>query len=395
MHPTILHIELCHFFTAAAEQCYPHLRGRPFVVAPLDSGARVFAASPAAQKMGVSRGMFLRDARRVDRTLVVHPVDFKLYSAFNTALVKTVAAFSPVFEVWRQGNAYLEVLHRRQPLEQARDAAFRLQKAVAKQLELNAAIGVGANKLISRAASCRGVRRREIVWVPYGREAPFIAPFRVTLLPHVDRKIARDLENINIWRVSGVRAFPEAALQELFGMDGRWIYREARGIDTTPVMPRRKRFALHEEWQFVPETNDFATLRSAGSLLLNRLARQLRGRQALATRLTLSGTYCDGRFFTNGRTIRNGGDTEEGLFAVLLPLLEKMAAGRVALQRLGLSLSRLVPAVQGDLFAPTVPPKQKRLTAALDAIQARFGERAILWGRQFAAAAPKGAQIHS
>ncbi len=283
MESCVLHLEIDDFLVAAAERCYPHLRGRAFVIAPLGADrARVQAASAPARTAGIHRGMLLKEAQKAEPRLWVHPLEERFYAALSGELVKILAGFSPVLEPWRYGQVYLEIFAGRAGWRQAREVAFRIQKEVVARLELKPAVGLGPNKLISRAASHRAARHHEILWVPPGHERPFIAPFRVQFLPHVNRRITGVLHNLNIWQVRELAALPRGQLQGLFGRVGWRIYEEARGIDPTPVMPPERRPGLYAEWAFAPETNDVEVIEGALVRLAGRVARRLRERGLLA-----------------------------------------------------------------------------------------------------------------
>lgn len=377
MRAIVLHIEVGDFFTAAVERCYPYLRGRAFVVAPSHpTRARVYAASPPARAAGIRQGMLVKDAQDYERRLIIHPVDEELYAAIYREMVKILSFFSPVIEPWRYGRVYLEIM-RQQKWAQAQDAAYRIQKEMERRLGLKPAVGLGSNKLISRAASTRAVKRAEILWVPPGHEQPFIAPFRVQFLPHVTQKMTSLLNNLNVWQARDLLGFTRRHLQTLFGDVGWRIYDEARGIDSTPVMPPEKQSALYEGWLFVPETNDVEVITDTVRVLAGRLARRLREMSMLAGRLKLSVWFADGRRISGQNACQPPARYEAELWRAAEPLVDRLLTRRVAVYRLALRAFQCRPAGQQDLFAPETPEKWSRLAEAMDKIKARYGENAI------------------
>ncbi|MCA9735744.1 MAG: hypothetical protein H6696_10610 [Deferribacteres bacterium] len=383
MATVIFHIEIANFLATALEHQHAKLRGRPFVIAPLGADrARVYGASQVARSMGIHTGMLVRDVRRIDRSIIVNPMENKLFKDISERMVKTVANFSPVFEPWRYGNIYLEFLARKQAWERARDTAWRLQKEVKQQVELEPAVGLASNKMVSRTASQRSIRQRDIITVPEGAERGFVRPFDITFLPHVDRKIALELRNMNIHRISDVTRLSCLQLQELFGRTGWYMHEEAQGIDRTPIIQPDKQPALYAEWTFAPETNDATEIDAVCYTLLNRLARQLREKGLRAGRISLSATFADDRFFAQWRKISNGGQSERELLAGLYFVREKLLERRVALRRIGIRLLHLAPATQLDLFTSVEQQKEQNLLQALDKIQKKYGEKGVFHGSQ-------------
>ncbi|KAA3662101.1 MAG: hypothetical protein DWQ10_03155 [Calditrichaeota bacterium] len=383
MATVIFHIEIANFLATALEHRHAKLRGRPFVIAPLGADrARVYGVSQQARSMGIHTGMLVRDVRRIDRTIIVNPMENKLFKGISERMVKTVANFSPVFEPWRYGNIYLEFLARKHAWQRARDTAWRLQKEVKQQVEIEPAVGLASNKMVSRTASQRSIRQRDIVTVPQGRERGFVRPFDITFLPHVDRKIALELRNMNIHRISDVTRLSCLQLQELFGRTGWYIHEESQGIDRTPIIQPDKRPALYAEWAFAPETNEVAEIDAVFYTLINRLARQLREKGLCAGRISLSATFADDRFFAHWRKIPNNGQSERELLAGLEFLREKLLERRVALRRIGIRLLHLAPATQLDLFTSVDQQKEQNLLQALDTIQKKYGEKGVFHGSQ-------------
>lgn len=107
------------------------------------------------------------------------------------------------------------MMHRRARREVMRDTASRVRKEIVRRLALPAAVGPGANKLISRAASSQAAKQNEIIEVPFGQEKSFLAPFRVGILPHADRGVVKSLHSINIHKVGDLQALSEPDLREL------------------------------------------------------------------------------------------------------------------------------------------------------------------------------------
>lgn len=378
----ILHIELSDYLTTALERSYPFLRNTPFAVAPLGMRARIVAVSAAARRLRILPGVPVSTAQKLFPELPVFPVDMPLFAALHQDFVDLLSAYAPVVEPARWGSAYLRLLgpaHRKQAI-----AALvgGLRDAVARRLQFEAAIGVGSNKMVSRAAASCSLRAGGFVWVASGEEAAFLTPFHVSILPHADHPSVQVLQAINIQRVGELRRLPETTLQDLFGHRGAWLYREARGVDPRPVRPAVGHRVLHEEWQLTPATNEAAVLHGVCTTLLNRLSRWLRAHTLAATRIRLTGLYVDGRFFTRKRRLPRAAAGESELAEALDPLLEQMLGRRVALRSIGISLSHLVQNNQCELFENAHIPAATRLTSALNSLQDRFGEQAIRWGRQ-------------
>src|SRR5499426_2062609 len=99
MDRSILHLDIPAFPVAVERVVAPRLRERPVVVAPSSSTrAPILVSSLEARQAGVFRGMPLARAVRICRDLIVLPPNEPLYRRASEAILKLLAAYSPLLE---------------------------------------------------------------------------------------------------------------------------------------------------------------------------------------------------------------------------------------------------------------------------------------------------------
>ena len=77
------------FFASAEQHLRPELRGRPVGVIPIDSEhTGLIAVSREAKALGIKRGTFVRDARRLCPGLVLVTARHELYVELHRAIVR-------------------------------------------------------------------------------------------------------------------------------------------------------------------------------------------------------------------------------------------------------------------------------------------------------------------
>ncbi|BCW93387.1 hypothetical protein EG19_03100 [Thermoanaerobaculum aquaticum] len=222
------------FPLAALIRSFPELRERPVAVAagpsPRDT---VLAASPEAQALGVSAGMTAAQARQVDGRVAVRTVPKEVQAAASAALVEVAGSFSPHLRQVQPGLVWLKV--------DGLEGHFAEEQALALEIwrrcfrvGLAAHVGIGNSGQLATVAARTG----EVVVVPQGAEAGFLAPLAVTLA----EPSAGCGHTLALW---GVRTFgalaklPREEVVARLGEEGLRLHRLAcgEGEDFVPDPP--------------------------------------------------------------------------------------------------------------------------------------------------------------
>ena len=374
----IIHVDIAAFAVAVEQVVHPELRGRPVVVAPVGP-ARTFvmALSHEAWQGGVRKGMVLAKAIRYCRDAVVLPPNEPLYERASSAVCRVLQRFSPVLEPAGYGHAYLDLTGTERLLGPPRDAAWRAQNDLRRELRLEASVGVASNKMVSRIASVI-MKPAGLHEVTPGGEASFLAPLPVTLLPGIGPKGREQLEELNIRIVRDIAVMEMTHLTLAFGRLGFLLHQRALGIDDTPVYPMRKVPAVQLESALAEDTNDYDVLRNAVLSLCEDAGERLRVEKQRAGFLELHIRYADCR--ESGGKMKLAAPTQStaALRSSAERLLEKCLTRRTRVRRLWLRLSGLSRgAVQLDLFGDRMEQRQARLESAIDSLRRRFGPAAV------------------
>jgi len=425
MDRAILHLDIPAFPVAVERVVSPRLRERPVVVAPSSSTrASILVASLEARRAGVFRGMPLARAARICRDLIVLPPNEPLYRRASDAILKILHGFSPLLEPAGGGHVFLDMTGTSRLFGRSVDSADRIQQEVRQRLRLSATLGVASNKLVSRVAA-RVIRPERLYDVFPGSERPFLAPLEVDLLPGVDPPSREMLSEVNIAHVRELAALEVAHLRLLFGRRAWRFYREARGIDPSPVRPPEAAPSVREEETLPEDSNEDALHREALDRLAARAAARLRGMGLLAARAQVRLGYADGVSSEREECPAPGIADDFAVRRVVEGLFEKARGRRIQIRHLEIVLSDFREAPRqlalfdvekeetesrvegshgeasaqhgvvphssgawgidgsgaGEVSPATEAARRKRrdsaLTAALDRIRARFGAAAV------------------
>jgi DNA polymerase-4 len=408
MQREILYLKVPSFPVALERTRDPSLRGRPVAICSSGSGRSLLqAVSLEARKEGLFKGMPRRQALERCPGLRLLQPDPAHYQKAANELFRILSAYSPLVEPARPGSLFLDLTGTYRLFGPARDLAWKIRNETRKRLGMDPNLGMATNKLLSRIAA-RVLPASGLCDIFPGGEGHFIGPLEVGVLPaarpfaHAER-----LRELNIQRVKELLPIPISALQVAFGSASIAFYRQARGVDASPVRPPMQTPRITEEETLPEESNEDALLLAALQGLAEAAGRRLRGMEALAGRMELEVQYADAVLERRSARLEPRTDLDVCLFLAASRLFERAAQRRVRIRRIALHLLQIDPLPrQLSLFSEessffreatgnatsALPdshkglslPGQERalrnLQQALDEIRSRFGKEAIRRG---------------
>ncbi|MEX2464538.1 MAG: DNA polymerase IV, partial [Gaiellaceae bacterium] len=231
----VAHLDLDAFFAAVEELERPELADVPLVVGGDPHGRGVVAtANYHARRYGIHSAMSCAEALRRCPQAVFVPPSRSLYSRYSRAVWAAVRDVVPTVERTGMDEGYLNFADVLTDFREARALAEAVQIAVRGSTSLSCSLGVASCKVVAKVASDRR-KPGGITIVPPGREASFLAPFPVRLLPGVGPRSEQRLRAVEIAHIGELAALADDELRRLLpGKFGLLLRERARGLD-----PRR------------------------------------------------------------------------------------------------------------------------------------------------------------
>ncbi len=383
----ILHLDIRDFCIALEQQRRPELRDWPVAIAPGQGRTVVQAVSPEARQEGIQPGMVVARARRRCRRLNILPPDLLLYRRAQEQLASALGTFSPLVEPANWGHFFIDATGTRRLWGTLLDSGDRMRRLVAQNFQLDAAVGMASNKLVSRVAS-QVVKVRELCDVFPGLEASFLAPLMVDVLPGVGEvTTTKLLAELNLQTVGELAVVSPVLLGEIFGAAGQRLCRMARGEDSSPVVTPRTVAKIQEEIQLPEDDNHRPRLLGHLYGLVEVLGRRLRSRNRCPGELVLTVTYADSvQAKARARLTAVGCEfhLDSVLYKAASQLFDQAVQRRLRVRRLVLGVAHLQPPFgQLAIFPWDDPARSKEiiLLKAVDTIRSRYGSQAIYYGR--------------
>jgi len=377
----ILHLDVDAFFASVEEILDPSLKGKLVIVGarPEQRGV-VASASYAARAFGVRSAMPTAQALRLCPQAIVIPPRHEVYGEYSARMMAILSEYSPLIEPLSLDEAFLDITGCEARWGSPEELARGIQKRLEVELGLSVSIGLASNKLLAKIAS--GLEKPQgFVVVPQGKEANFLAPLPVEKLWGVGEVTAKSLHEMDVFTIGQLAQLPVAKLEARFGRRGRDLYRQARGIDDSPVVAERGEKSLSREVTFAEDIGDWQVLRKTLLSLSEDVARQLRKRELRGRTVKLKLRYADFKTLTRQVTLDAPTDLEQVIFDQAARLLERAWDRRKKVRLIGVGVSKFEQEErQLSLFEGTGEGKVerlRRLDQAVDRIREKYGEEAI------------------
>jgi DNA polymerase-4 len=342
----VAHLDLDAFFAAVEELEQPELRSQPLVVGGDPRGRGVVAtANYEARKYGIRSAMSCAEAlRRCPHAVFVRP-RHRTYGEYSRAVWSAVREVVPTVERTGMDEGYLDLAEVVEGFRQARAVAEAVQVAVKGATRLSCSLGVATSKVVAKVASDRR-KPGGITVVPPGREAAFLAPFTVRLLPGVGPRAEMRLRAAGISTIGELAALEDSGLKSVLpGNVGRLLRDRARGID-----PRRlehqppKNISISQEETFARDVADRERLHAELRRMAVNLAEHLAKTDRVARTVTTKLRYPDFSIRTRSSTFAVGSADAREIGDLACVLLDRGLHERPgALRLVGVSVSNLEP----------------------------------------------------
>jgi len=380
--PTIVHLDADAFFVSCEQARNPALRGTRCAVGGRERGI-ISSASYEARACGVYTPMPTARAMKVCPDLILVPHTPGLYGAVSRQMFDLCETLTPEIQRNSIDEGYLDLAPCGLSTLEAVESAVRgLQRRIQDELRISVSMGIARNKLVAQVAS-KLRKPRAFVVVPPGKEAEFMAPLPIGVLPGVGAKTEAALAGRGLRVVGDIQNLGEEGLRAIFGDDWREALARARGEDDRPVDTGHEDARSYSQQEtFAADVGDFAEIERIAKRMIDELMPKVRGDGKRVRTLTVKVRYPDFSHASHGRSLETATDLEAPFYPLVGPLLRASWTTRRPLRLVGVRLSGVEdrPA-QLEMFAQG-EERRRRLAGVLDELNRHRPGGAIRRGHQ-------------
>jgi len=347
----VAHLDLDAFFAAVEELENPELRHVPLVVGGDPHGRGVVAtANYVARGFGIHSAMACAEAlRRCPHATFVRP-RHTLYRDYSREVWSRVREIVPTVEQAGIDEGYLDLGEVAPAFADARAVAEAVQTVVRARTRLSCSLGVATSKVVAKVASDRH-KPGGLTVVRPGREAQFLAPFPIRILPGVGPRAEERLKRAGVTTIGDLAALGDDELRAVLrGKVGLELRDRARGIDPRQLEVSTERISISSEETFPRDVGDPERLHDELRRMAENLAEHLRTRGQVARTVTTKLRYPDFAIRTRSTSLPVGTADGTRIGELACSLLDRALRDRPGPLRLvGVGVSGLAGDVQLSL----------------------------------------------
>jgi DNA polymerase IV len=345
----VAHLDLDAFFAAVEELENPELRHVPLVVGGDPQGRGVVCtANYVARRYGIGSAMSCAEARRRCPTATFVKPRHTLYRDYSREVWGIVREIVPTVEQAGIDEGYLDLGEVAPGFDDARALAETVQAVVRARTRLSCSLGVGTSKVVAKVASDRH-KPGGLTVVRPGREAAFLGPLPLRLLPGIGPRADEKLRAAGIETIGDLAALSEDDAL-LHGKVGRMLHERARGIDPRPLELSNERISISQEETFPQDVGDTERLHDELRRMADGLGEHLRSRDQTARTVTTKLRYPDFSIRTRSTSLAVGTDDASRIGELACALLDRALRDRPGPLRLvGVGVSGLAEHAQLSL----------------------------------------------
>ncbi|MCX7816699.1 MAG: DNA polymerase IV [Syntrophales bacterium] len=379
----IVHVDGDAFFTSCEEALHPMLRGRPLVT----GGERgiVACANYVAKRMGIKRGLSLRDARRICPQLVVLPSDYETYSLFSRRMFAILRRFTPQVEEYSIDEAFADITGLRSLFRSSyEEIAKKMKEDIFRELGITVSVGLSITKVLAKLAS--RYHKPDGFTVIEGREIAFyLKDIPVGDLWGIGPATADYLNKIGVLTALDFAQLPEAVVKRCLAKPGVEIWREIRGESVYPVSygVRDTRVSISKTKTFAPPTTDREYI--FAHLLRNLESACMKARRfdLVPRKLVFYLKKQDTTYSVREIRLPRPSNLPLELVDLLRQNFEEVYQINTLYRATGVILSELLPdtPIQYDLFEdPLRAERIRKIYEVVDCVNDRFGKHTLHLG---------------
>jgi DNA polymerase-4 len=347
----VAHLDLDAFFAAVEELEQPELKRVPLIVGGDPHGRGVVAtANYTARAFGIRSAMSCAEAlRRCPQAVFVRP-RMTLYRDYSREVWARVREMVPTVEQAGIDEGYLDLGEVAPDFDDARALAEAVRAVVRARTRLSCSLGVANSKVVAKIASDRH-KPGGLTVVRPGREAQFLAPFPIRLLPGVGPRAEERLVRAGVETIGRLAELTDGELRVVLrGKVGAELRDRARGIDPRPLERSTERISISNEETFARDVSSRERLHDELRRMSVNLAEHLATRGHVARTVTTKLRYPDFSIRTRSTSLAVGTDDATRIADLACSLLDRALRDRPGPLRLvGVGVSGLDEHVQLQL----------------------------------------------
>jgi DNA polymerase-4 len=374
---TLAHIDCDAFYATVEKRDNPELADRPVIIGGGKRGV-VAAACYISRTFGVRSAMPMFKALALCPSATVIRPDMAKYVRVGREVRHAMQALTPLVEPLSIDEAFLDLagtqrVHGMIPAK----VLARFAREVERDIGITVSVGLSCNKFLAKIASDLD-KPRGFAALDQEEARELLAAKPVGFIFGVGPATQERLSQRGFRTIADLQRAGEIDLMKQFSVEGRRLWRLARGIDDRRVVPDRGAKTISSETTFETDIRDFATLEKMLWRLSEKVSSRLKTGDLAGSTITLKLKTADFRQRTRSQTVHSPTQLAAKIFAISREMLAKEIDG-TAFRLMGAGVSALKPGSQAD-DTDMLDRRSAYAERAMDDLRKKFGSAAVIMG---------------
>ncbi len=373
----------CNNFFVSCERLFnPFLENRPVVILSNNDGC-IISRSQEAKKLGVRMGEPYFKCRELceRQGVVVHSSNFELYGDISRRVMDVLADATPDIEIYSIDEAFLRI-----SAQNFSDYCREIRSKIKQWIGIPVSLGIGPTKTLAKMANILAKTDPAGIFdlsSPVQQEE-VLAKFPIGDIWGIGRRWEKQLRGLGLFTAKTLRDQDLSFIRKQMGAVGERLVLELRGISCLGIEEEEAKKSITSSRSFGKRITEIQELGEAISTYTANACRKLRAQGSCTQAICVYVEIRHGDTRSVDSRVMGfphpTNDTLQIITAAKRCILQLFRAGEIY-KKCGITLFELSPenALIPDLFE--VPdPKRKRLTDAIDAINAGHGKNTVFYG---------------
>jgi DNA polymerase-4 len=374
---TLAHIDCDAFYATVEKRDNPELADRPVIIGGGKRGV-VAAACYISRTFGVRSAMPMFKALALCPQATVIRPDMAKYVRVGREVRQAMQALTPLVEPLSIDEAFLDLagtqrVHGMIPAK----VLARFAREVERDIGITVSVGLSCNKFLAKIASDLD-KPRGFAALDQDEARELLAAKPVGFIFGVGPATQERLSQRGFRTIADLQRADEIELMKQFSVEGRRLWRLARGIDDRAVVPDRGAKTISSETTFETDIRDFATLERLLWRLSEKVSARLKAGDLAGSTITLKLKTADFRQRTRSQTVHSPTQLAAKIFATSREMLAKEIDG-TAFRLMGTGVSALRPGSVAD-DTDMLDRRSAHAERAMDDLRRKFGNAAVIRG---------------
>ena len=392
MTPIIFHIDVnsAYLSWTAVEQlkngAKVDLREIPAIIGG-DQKSRhgvVLAKSPAAKRYGIRTGEPVANAFRKCPNLVMYPPDHKMYREKSRMLMEYLRTFTKEIEQVSVDECYMDFTPIAKRYHSPIDGAVEIKDGIKERFGFTVNIGISTNKLLAKMAS--DFQKPDRIHTLFPEEIRVkMWPLPIGELYMAGRSSVEVLKKLEINTIGDLAQSDPALIALHLKSHGRmlWEFANGRGTDIVQAEPEEAK-GIGNSTALREDAKTMEDVRPVFDELAQSVGRRLKKAGKKAGMVSMEIKYYDFRTLSHQAQLERPSNDPQVLKETACSLFLEAWSGE-PVRLLGIRTSKLSDESEPEQMTlfEWEPPKEpdekhKKLKKAMDELNARFGDGAVM-----------------